>query len=643
MDPKTQYVGKAQGGEPVTLESTGYKTLQEASDLGTYVPVAAPKASVVSGAPSVTSDTSGIRTDINKMNQQGSGIPGVDTGAEKTLADYLKQVQEGTKVTSEDQARIDAAGQSAGAAYEPLITKATEDARKGKAATDIAAGERGGFMSTQFAGIAALKQTEGKTFAGAGGVIEEQYSAYDRDIQTLRQQQIDAIAQAKSAEAKAIQTGKRDDMKMAQDMYKDAQDLSLKISEAANKQNQFALDAVKADRDYEMANKNYELSVNQYLSGEGHKNIEDDVKKFGMQKDIASLTGKFMGASTLEEKKFISEDMARKLGTTLDQKKFDELVKTNTFGTWAEQQRVALDKDKQDAANSGIDIQGAAQRIFNGSSDMTQELKNLKAEFGGTGGQALSQMVNNHSMILKEEAKSTGNSYYDLRASESNSGKLTATQEDKVSKIFNVSNQMNQMKEAYDKLRADGKTGALIGKFTSKNFTDADIQEFAATVQGVIPTIARGVFNEVGVLTDNDIKQYAKAIGGIDTPDAAYDKIFSNMLENVRSNAEVTLKNGANGGANVSRFAEDYKDFVNNINSLQGKEPIKMSSNPLLYNNNTDMKNQLDSATYNAYFTSTLLPYAQTNGLTTDDAFDVLKEIKTQSDLMKGVTLPQSQ
>lgn len=204
-----------------------------------------------------------------------------------------------------------------------------------------------------------------------------------------------------------------------------------------------------------------------------------------------------------------------------------------------------------------------------------------------------------------------------------------------VNKIFSVGGYLEQLKSAYDKLRTDGKTGALVGRLTSKNFTDADIEEFKATVQGIIPTIARGIFGEVGVLTDNDIKQYAGAIGGVSTPEEGFDIIFGNMIDNVINKATITLKVGASNGKNVSGFADDYEAFVNRVGAIAGRDPLQKSSNVMLYSNLDNMKSQLDAESYNSFFIDTLLPYAESNGkMSVEDAFTVLKGIKEQSILM---------
>lgn len=130
--------------------------------------------------------------------------------ANKALTDLTARISGG--LSASDEARIEQAGQMAGAEFEPLISDAKESKRQGMPRATIGAGERGGFMNTQYAGAAAVAPTEGGAFAGAGGELENIKSAYDRNIDTLKAKQLQAINMAKAAERQAIMTGKQQDL-----------------------------------------------------------------------------------------------------------------------------------------------------------------------------------------------------------------------------------------------------------------------------------------------------------------------------------------------------------------------------------------------------------------------------------------------
>ena len=100
------------------------------------------------------------------------------------------------------------------------------------AASTIAAGERGGFMNTQFAGQAALTPINGGNFEGNGGQLNKLKSEYDSNIDSLNIQKQQAITQAKEAAKKAIQTGDATLLQLAQDAYNQAQTHQQSIAEA---------------------------------------------------------------------------------------------------------------------------------------------------------------------------------------------------------------------------------------------------------------------------------------------------------------------------------------------------------------------------------------------------------------------------
>lgn len=136
--------------------------------------------------------------------------------------------------TPEEESRINEAGTGAGGAFDPLIREAEGQKKQGMPKSVIAAGERGGFMNTQFAGAAALTPIEGGDFVGAGGELERIKSVYDNNISNLKGQKEQAIISAKAAAREAIRTGKKQDLDAAMSFYKFAADASNESIKLAN-------------------------------------------------------------------------------------------------------------------------------------------------------------------------------------------------------------------------------------------------------------------------------------------------------------------------------------------------------------------------------------------------------------------------
>lgn len=176
----------------------------------------------VNQAPVVSDGTQDIRDNMFFMN---SDLTNKITGAEsrvETPASSLTRLQseyERMKMTTdEDLAAIEAAGEQARLAFEPIVEEQETNRKYTLPAEVVRAGERGGFLSTQQAGVAALLPTDkrkGEAFVGAGGALDQKRQTLDRAVTLAKTKQQEAIAQAKDAQRAAIMTGKRQDFDVA--------------------------------------------------------------------------------------------------------------------------------------------------------------------------------------------------------------------------------------------------------------------------------------------------------------------------------------------------------------------------------------------------------------------------------------------
>ena len=228
------------------------------------IPVAAPAATPAAiTPPSITSDTNVVSStrsfdderidNRNAASNLATGIDDIDaiqreslaqllgsgtfaeTGAGQTQQSDLNALRQGLGIiTTDDEKQIEAAGSQAGLAFDPIIGEARESKKQGMAKSRVVAGERGGFLNTQFSGKGALLPTEGGDFVGEGGQLEEIKFTYDRNIQALQAEKQRAILAAKAASRQAILTGKREDFDIAQEAFTAAQDAHNQAIQLAN-------------------------------------------------------------------------------------------------------------------------------------------------------------------------------------------------------------------------------------------------------------------------------------------------------------------------------------------------------------------------------------------------------------------------
>lgn len=230
MPNKGDVIGYTNSGVP--LYSTGVEGQGSATNLNV-----APGITNTTSQSGVTDGSSSIRKEIttfqntsDKMNQLLSDNTFID---QALGAKTYSQTDEGAKelqalrdsmknsgiLNDQELAQVEAAGTAEGAKYDPMIREAEESKRQGLPKAEIAAGERGGFMNSQFSGVSVILPTQGGNWRGAGGELERVAGVYDNNIANLKSQKLQAIEAAKVARQQAIMTGKRDMADKALQLY----------------------------------------------------------------------------------------------------------------------------------------------------------------------------------------------------------------------------------------------------------------------------------------------------------------------------------------------------------------------------------------------------------------------------------------
>lgn len=179
---------------------------------------------------------------------------------------------------------------------------------------------------------------------------------------------------------------------------------------------------------------------------------------------------------------------------------------------------------------------------------------------------------------LRQDALTSGDIYGIMKAS-AGGAKMDATTVQSVAKYGTAVTQLVDLKKEIDSLKAKGGTGSFKGRITDKKFWDADNATIKAKLQGAIPTIARGIFGEVGVLTDQDIENYKQTIPNVKTPTEAVERIYQGLLSTINSRILSTYEAYANAGYDVSGFADTYRTLkqtiaANSSTGIKVKNPI---------------------------------------------------------------------
>jgi hypothetical protein len=97
-------------------------------------------------------------------------------------------------------------------------------------------------------------------------------------------------------------------------------------------------------------------------------------------------------------------------------------------------------------------------------------------------------------------------------------------------------------------------TGPIIGRLRKLDPYNVDTASVVAMVQGLVPTVARGVFNEVGVLTDEDVKRYLGTLPSLTNTDDQNRAITGILLTTLKNGMQNNLSILARNGIDVSKM-----------------------------------------------------------------------------------------
>lgn len=142
---------------------------------------------------------------------------------------------------------------------------------------------------------------------------------------------------------------------------------------------------------------------------------------------------------------------------------------------------------------------------------------------------------------------------------------LSDTQLQQFRDIGQVADQMLDVKRAMENMKTP--TGAFLGPILSEAMRltqqDQEVALFDASVTSLIPSLARKVFGEVGVLTDQDIDNYKKVVASAGQTKEANQIVMAATGALVNRAITRGIETMARQNVNVSGFADTYKKASN--------------------------------------------------------------------------------
>lgn len=151
---------------------------------------------------------------------------------------------------------------------------------------------------------------------------------------------------------------------------------------------------------------------------------------------------------------------------------------------------------------------------------------------------------------------------------------MTSEQVSQLTQLDSVANTL-QMLDSRVQSVPDKDRGPFYGKARGINPYDKQAQEIAALTMGVVTPMARGVFNEVGVITKEDDAKYRGMLPTLsDTPELSRTKM-ANLKTLLRDSKIAQIENMKKAGLDVGGFEEDYNRLVQERDA--GKQQVEQT------------------------------------------------------------------
>jgi hypothetical protein len=96
--------------------------------------------------------------------------------------------------------------------------------------------------------------------------------------------------------------------------------------------------------------------------------------------------------------------------------------------------------------------------------------------------------------------------------------------------------------------------GPLVGIFKEKNPYDVGAQRLNKLVESIVPGLARSVFGEVGVLTNEDVARYKSMVPNVRTESELAEGLMEQLEKKLKSSRSNYLNSAKDGGFDVSGY-----------------------------------------------------------------------------------------
>lgn len=292
------------------------------------------------------------------------------------------------------------------------------------------------------------------------------------------------------------------------------------------------------------------------------KQVNDDLdRKLGLTEKLAEIQEKMTTAAKENYQKIVDKvgytGLAEAVGDDTQSQKIAEDALGLPRGSLSNQSFLATEKKSEwsEPYKLGGDI---VQKNLK-----TGEIKTAVNVSTGTGG------GDGGKLLSVEDAMKLGVPYGTTQAQAAGivpkKPLATAQQTDLVQAQI-AKNNVERISELVDEL---GSQGPVLGRFRQMNPYDTRVVELNNLLTQTVPGLARGIFKEVGVLTDTDINRYMQTLANAKLTKEQANIATGQLLETINYSIKTQLDTYDKSGRDVRDF-EDLKTSVSSAKPTKG-------------------------------------------------------------------------
>lgn len=130
---------------------------------------------------------------------------------------------------------------------------------------------------------------------------------------------------------------------------------------------------------------------------------------------------------------------------------------------------------------------------------------------------------------------------------------LSQTEVDRIAALQQAAKDMDRIETLFKGI-GSATSGPVVGRLREANPYDENRLLLEQAVNAAVPNLARGVFREVGVLTDEDVKRYAKQFPTLKDPPDVRTKKLAQLRQRIKEGQKTTMEELTKAGRDVTGF-----------------------------------------------------------------------------------------